>query len=85
MLEALATSRNLDSQENTVLSRKALLEGAASWRSETILLAKPLSLAVDYVLGLDICKIVIICPGQHQVKAQVRSFENVSKTQIKAL
>ena len=49
MLEALTTSRNLDSQENTVLSTKAPLEGAASLRSETILLAKPLSLAVDYL------------------------------------
>ena len=42
--------RNLDSQENTVLSRKAPLEGAASWRSETIVLAKLLSLAVDYLI-----------------------------------
>ena len=50
MLEALTTSRNLDSQENTVLSRKAPLEGAASWRSETIVLAKLLSLAVDYLI-----------------------------------
>ena len=40
MLKALTMSRNLDSQENTVLSRKVPIEGAASCRSETILLAK---------------------------------------------
>ena len=50
MLKALATSRNLDNLENTVLSRKASLEGAAFWRSETILLGKLLSLAVDYLI-----------------------------------
>ena len=48
MLEAFATSRNLDNYENTVLFRKAPLEGTASWRSETIVLAKLLSFAVDY-------------------------------------
>ena len=49
MLEALDTSRNLDNKENSVLSRIAPLEGAASWRSETILLANLLSFAVDYL------------------------------------
>ena len=39
---------------------------------------------IRFVSNLDICKIVIVCPGQHDVKAQVWSFENVSKTQIKA-
>ena len=55
MLEALATSRNLDSKENTVLLRKAPLEGAAFWRSETILVAGLLSLAVEYLIRLLPC------------------------------
>ena len=29
--------------------------------------------------NLDICKIVIVCPGQHHVKAQVWSFENLKE------
>ena len=37
MLEAFATSRNLDNYENTVWLRIAPLEGTASWRSETML------------------------------------------------
>ena len=51
---AYETSRLLDAcsitRKKTVFSRKAPLEGAASWRLEIILLAKPLSLAVDYLL-----------------------------------
>ena len=50
MLEALSMSRNLDNKENTVLSRIAPLEGTASRRSETILLAKLLSFAADYLI-----------------------------------
>ena len=50
MLEAFATSRNPDNYENTVQLRIAPLEGSASWRSETILLAKLLSFAVDYLI-----------------------------------
>ena len=50
MLEALATFRNLDNQENTVLSRIAPLEGAAAWRLEIILLAKLKSLTVGYFI-----------------------------------
>ena len=38
MLEAFATSRNLDNYENTVWLRIAPLEGTASWRSETMFL-----------------------------------------------
>ena len=34
-----------------------------------------------FVSNLDICKIVIVCPGQHHVKAQVWSFENVREKQ----
>ena len=52
MLEAFATSRNLDNYENTVWLRIAPLEGTASWRSETMLLAKLLSFAVDYLIWL---------------------------------
>ena len=33
------------------------------------------------ITNLDICKIVIVCPGQHHVKAQVWSFENVREKQ----
>ena len=55
MLEALAMSRNLDSQENTVLLRITPLDGAAFWRSETILVAKLLSLAVEYLIRLLPC------------------------------
>ena len=39
---------------------------------------------IRFVSDLDICEIVIVCPGQYHVKAQVWSFENLSKTQIKA-
>ena len=39
---------------------------------------------IRFVSNLDICEIVIVCPGQYHVKAQVWSFEDVSKTQIKA-
>ena len=39
---------------------------------------------IRFVSNLDICKIVIVCPGQHHVKTQVWNFEIVSKTQIKA-
>ena len=39
---------------------------------------------IRFVSSLDICKIVILCPGQHHVKAQVWSSKKVSKTQIKA-
>ena len=39
---------------------------------------------IRFVSNLDICKIVIVCHGQHHVKAQVWTFENMSKTQIKA-
>ena len=38
-------------------------------------------LYVRFVSNLDICKIVIVCPGQHHVKAQVWSFENVREKQ----
>ena len=34
---------------------------------------------IHFVSNLDICKIIIVCPGQHHVEAQVWSFENVSK------
>ena len=37
-----------------------------------------------FVNNLVICKIVFVCPGHHPVKAHVWSFENESKTQIKA-
>ena len=39
---------------------------------------------IRFVSNLDICKIVIVCPEQHHVNAQVWSLEKVSKTQIKA-
>ena len=39
---------------------------------------------IPLMSNLDICEIVIVCPGQYHVKAQVWSFEDVSKTQIKA-
>ena len=55
MLEALAMSRNLDNLKNTVFLRKAPLEGAAFWRSETTLVAKLLSLAVEYLIRLLPC------------------------------
>ena len=38
-------------------------------------------LQIRFVSNLDICKIVIVCPGQHHVKAQVWSFENVREKQ----
>ena len=38
-------------------------------------------LQIRFVSKLDICKIVIVCPGQHHVKAQVWSFENVREKQ----
>ena len=38
-------------------------------------------LLIRFVSNLDICKIVIVCPGQHHVKAQVWSFENVREKQ----
>ena len=38
-------------------------------------------LSIRFVSNLDICKIVIVCPGQHHVKAQVWSFENVREKQ----
>ena len=38
-------------------------------------------LYIRFVSNLDICKIVIVCPGQHHVKAQVWSFENVREKQ----
>ena len=41
-------------------------------------------LKIRFVSNLDIGKIIIVYPGQHHVKAQVLSFESVSKTQIKA-
>ena len=31
---------------------------------------------IRFVSTLDICKIVIVCPGQHHVNAQVWSSEN---------
>ena len=34
--------------------------------------------------NLDIYKIVIVCPGQHHVKAQVWSFENEEKNKSKS-
>ena len=39
------------------------------------------TLKIRFVSNLDICKIVIVCPGQHHVKAQVWSFENVREKQ----
>ena len=36
---------------------------------------------IHFVSNLDIYKIVIVCPGQHHVKAQVWSFENVREKQ----
>ena len=39
---------------------------------------------IRFVSNLDIFKIVIVCPGEHHVKAQVWSSEKVSETQIKA-
>ena len=36
---------------------------------------------IRFVSNLDICKIVNECPGQHHVKAQVWSFENVREKQ----
>ena len=38
-------------------------------------------LQIRFVSNLDICEIVIVCPGQHHVKAQVWSFENVREKQ----
>ena len=38
-------------------------------------------LQIRFVSNLDICKIVIVCPGQHHVKAQVWSFKNVREKQ----
>ena len=52
MLEGLVTSRNLDNKENTVLSRKAPLEGAASWRSKTNLSAQLLSFIFDMIVAV---------------------------------
>ena len=36
---------------------------------------------IRFVSNLDICKIVIVCPGQYHVKAQIWSFENVREKQ----
>ena len=38
-------------------------------------------LSIRFVSNLDIRKIVIVCPGQHHVKAQVWSFKNVREKQ----
>ena len=40
-------------------------------------------LIIPFVSNLDICKIVIVCPGQHHVEAQVWSFENIREKQKK--
>ena len=40
-------------------------------------------LQIRFVSNLDICKIVIVCPGQHHVKAQVWRIENVREKQKK--
>ena len=42
-------------------------------------------LSICFVSNLDICKIVIVSPGQHRVKEQVWSFENArEKKKVKA-